>query len=259
MKAWKKLTSIMLTLVLAMNLAIVTGGIEAKAMEDWGAFKVSVSTSKTVVAGKSASFDVSIKNISGEKLETGGIYLWRYPQGLPWGQLKSGSKVISDNTEKFGEGIVFKAGETKKYKWTGIVPKDWKKGKNHFTLVISDVSGKYFGQCDFKGIVKTSKPKIKGTSISKVTAGKKKAVVRWKKQTKSTTGYQIQYSTDKKFRKGDKTVTIKKNKTTSKTIIKLKSKKKYYVRIRTYKKAKYGKKYINEYSSWSKIKSVRIK
>ncbi len=246
MKAWKKLTSIMLTLILAMNLAIVTGGIEAKAMEGWGAFKVSVSTSKTVVAGKSASFNVSIKNATRKKLKTGGIYLWRYPQGLPWGQLKSGSKVISDNTEKFGEGIVFKAGETKKYKWTGTVPKDWKKGKNLFTLVISDVSEKYFGQCDFKGI---AKPKVKGTSISKVTAGKKKAVVRWKKQTKSTTGYQIQYSTDKKFRKGNKTVIIKKNKTTSKTITKLKSKKKYYVRIRTYKKAKYGKKYVNEYSS----------
>ena len=39
-----------------------------------------------------------------------------------------------------------------------------------------------------------------------------------------TTGYQIQYSTSSKF-KGAKTVTITKNKTTSKKISKLKAKK----------------------------------
>ena len=51
------------------------------------------------------------------------------------------------------------------------------------------------------------------------------------------------------------TVTVSKNKTLSKTISKLKSKKKYYVRIRTYKtvgKTKY-------YSAWSKAKNVKIK
>ena len=69
-----------------------------------------------------------------------------------------------------------------------------------------------------------------------------------------TTGYQLQYSTSSKF-KGAKTVTITKNKTTSKKISKLKAKKKYYVRVRTYKtvgKTKY-------YSSWSKVKSVKTK
>ncbi len=124
--------------------------------------------------------------------------------------------------------------------------------------------GRYTVKVSFKGnysgsISKTFDIEPKGTSVSKVSVGKKKAVVKWKKQTKQTTGYQIQYSTDKKFRKGNKTVTIKKNKTTSKTITKLKYKKKYYVRIRTYKKAKYGKKYVNVYSSWSKAKSVRAR
>ena len=77
----------------------------------------------------------------------------------------------------------------------------------------------------------------------------------WKKQTEETTGYQIQYSTNKNFTSGNKTVNITKNKTTSKSISKLKAKKKYYVRIRTYKKVN-GKKI---YSSWSNSKSVKTK
>lgn len=94
----------------------------------------------------------------------------------------------------------------------------------------------------------------KGTSVSKLTAGKKKFKVTWKKQTTQTTGYQIQYSL-KKNMSSSKTVTVSKNKTTSKTISKLKGKKTYYVRVRTYKTVS-GKKY---YSSWSKVKSVKTK
>ncbi|MCM1115236.1 MAG: secretory protein, partial [Clostridium sp.] len=70
-----------------------------------------------------------------------------------------------------------------------------------------------------------------------------------------TTGYQIQYSTDKNFKKNNKTVTVSSNKTTSKTISKLSGKKKYYVRIRTYKTVS-GTKY---YSSWSSVKTVTTK
>jgi len=55
------------------------------------------------------------------------------------------------------------------------------------------------------------------------------------KQKTQTTGYQIQYATDKKFKSNKKTITVKKNSTTSKTINKLKSKKKYYIHIRAYK------------------------
>jgi hypothetical protein len=94
----------------------------------------------------------------------------------------------------------------------------------------------------------------KGTYLGNMTAKKKSAVVRWKKQATQTTGYQIQSSLKKNF-KGAKSTWIKKNKTTKTTIKKLKSKKKYYFRIRTYKSVK-GKKY---YSSWSRTKTVRIK
>ena len=59
----------------------------------------------------------------------------------------------------------------------------------------------------------------------------------------------------KNFKSGVKTVNIKKNKTVSATIKKLKKKKTYYVRIRCMKKA--GKKII--YSKWSSVKKVKIK
>ena len=124
-----------------------------------------------------------------------------------------------------------------------------------------DKAGKTAGtHCKVCGKVLTAqktvaKLKPSATTISKVTAKSKGFTVKWKKQTKNTTGYQIQYSTDKNFKKNNKTVTVSKNSTTSKTISKLKAKKKYYVRVRTYKTVS-GKKY---YSSWSKSKTVTTK
>ncbi len=99
----------------------------------------------------------------------------------------------------------------------------------------------------------------KGTSVSKLTAAKKGFKVTWKKQATQTTGYQVQYSTNKNFKKGNKTVTISKNKTTSKSVSKLSAKKKYYVRVRTYKTVKIGGKSVKLYSGWSKAKSVTTK
>ena len=95
----------------------------------------------------------------------------------------------------------------------------------------------------------------KSTSISKLTKGKKSFKASWKKVSSQTTGYQIQYATSSKFTKGQKSVTIKSYKTTSKNITKLKAKKKYYVRVRSYKKV--GK--TTYYSSWSKAKTVKTK
>lgn len=87
------------------------------------------------------------------------------------------------------------------------------------------------------------------TTITSVKAQNKAFTVKWKKKS-SITGYQIQYSTNSKFKKGNKSIKIKNAKTVSKKINKLKVAKKYYVRIRTYK----GKKY----SKWSKVKSIKI-
>lgn len=105
---------------------------------------------------------------------------------------------------------------------------------------------------------KTKKLVLKNTSISKVTAGKKAFTIKWKKVS-AATGYQVQYATDSKFSKNKKTVTVKKNSTTSKKISKLKAKKKYYVRIRTYKTVKVNGKSTKIYSNWSKAKTVKTK
>lgn len=95
----------------------------------------------------------------------------------------------------------------------------------------------------------------KKPTISSIKSPKKKQLkVSWKKD-KTVSGYQLQYSTSKRFTsKKTKTVTVSKKKT-SKTISKLKSNKKYYVRIRSYKTIN-GKK---TYGAWSKVKYVKVK
>ena len=95
----------------------------------------------------------------------------------------------------------------------------------------------------------------KGTNLKSVKSGKKQMAVQWSKQNIQTTGYQLQYAADKSFKKNLKAVTIKNNKVTSRKISKLVGKKKYYVKIRTYKKVA-GKTY---YSKWSTVKSVTTK
>lgn len=108
-------------------------------------------------------------------------------------------------------------------------------------------------------VTKTFKINPKGTSLSKLTGSRKAITVKWKKQAAKMSktrisGYEIQYSTSKKFTSA-KTKVVKGYKATSKKLSGLKAKKKYYVRIRTYKKVG-GKKYV---SSWSKLKSIKTK
>jgi hypothetical protein len=100
----------------------------------------------------------------------------------------------------------------------------------------------------------TEVAKPKSVSPKTVKSAKKAVSVEWKK-VGGVSGYEIQLATDKKFKKNKKTVTVKKQKTTKTTVKKLKAKKKYYVRVRTYKIVN-GKKV---YSSWSKVKSVKTK
>lgn len=91
-------------------------------------------------------------------------------------------------------------------------------------------------------------------SISKLTGQKKALTVKWKRPSNAT-GYQIQVATDKKFKKNKKTLTVNKSSTVSKKVTKLKGKKKYYVRVRSYITVD-GKK---KYSTWSAVKSVKTK
>ena len=123
--------------------------------------------------------------------------------------------------------------------------------------------GKYAVKITFKGKYSGTKTlyftiKPKATRISSLKAGSKKFTVKWKKQATQTTGYQVQYSASSKFSKA-KTVTVGKNTTVSKKISKLSGKKKYYVRVRTYKTVKINGKSIRIYSGWSKAKAVTTK
>ena len=94
----------------------------------------------------------------------------------------------------------------------------------------------------------------KGTSLKSVAAGKKTLTVKWAKQATQTSGYQLQYGTSSSF-SGAKTVNITKNTTVSKKLTKLKSRKIYYVRVRTYKTVNGTKRY----SSWSKGLGIKVK
>lgn len=90
--------------------------------------------------------------------------------------------------------------------------------------------------------------------IKKISSGKKQFKVYWDRNIEGT--YQVQYSTNSKFtKKARKTYTVKKNNATGVKVSKLKSKKKYYVRIRA--KVKINGK--ESYTSWSPTKSIKTK
>lgn len=116
------------------------------------------------------------------------------------------------------------------------------------TVIITGI-GKYYGS-----VKKTFKIIPKRTSLTSVKKAKKAMKVKWKKQAVQTTGYEIQYSRNSWFYPAKK-VKIKSNKITRKTIKKLKSKKQYYVQVRTYTDLD-GKTY---YSKWSKTMKVKVK
>ena len=120
-------------------------------------------------------------------------------------------------------------------------------GKYSVTVTMK---GKYTGK---KTVTFRINPK--GTAVQKLTKGRKQMKVTWKAQKTQVSGYRIQYSTSSKFKKGTLIKTVKSYKTKSLKVKKLKAKKKYYVRIQTYKTVG-GIKY---YSGWSKTKSVKTK
>lgn len=96
--------------------------------------------------------------------------------------------------------------------------------------------------------------KMASTTVRSLNAERGGFKVTWTKAS-GVTGYQVQYATDSKFKNARKTVTVKKASSASKTIKNLKEKKKYYVRVRTYKTS--NKK--NAYGAWSKSKAVTTK
>ncbi len=124
--------------------------------------------------------------------------------------------------------------------------------------------GVYTSTVEFRGnysgkVTESFKIRPKKTSLKKVVAKSKGMQVSWKKQTAQMDGYQIQYSTKGSFKGKTTGLTTAKKSAASKKISKLKGKKKYYVRIRTYKTVKVNGKKVKLYSDWSAKKSVKTK
>ena len=147
-------------------------------------------------------------------------------------------------TVKDEKGKVLKLGTD----YTVSYPSGCKKVGSYVVTV--KLRGKYSGKKTL-----TFKITPKATALKTVSGKKQSLLVKWKKQTKQVTGYQLQVATNKAFTKNKKTVNIKGAKKASATVNKLKAKKKYYVRIRTYKTVG-GKKV---YSKWSKVKTAKTK
>ena len=101
-----------------------------------------------------------------------------------------------------------------------------------------------------------SKVTVKKAVIKSVKSQKKKTVTVKYKKISGAEGYQIQYSTSRKFTKQKtKSVMVKGNKSFTKNLTKLK-KKTYYIRVRAYKKDSTKAKI---YGKWSNVKKVIVK
>lgn len=122
-----------------------------------------------------------------------------------------------------------------------------KPGKANVTV---NFNGIFFGSKTASFIIKPQKP----TQNKLKSKAKKQLNISWKKD-KNVSGYEIKYSTSSKFTtKTTKTVKAGKN-SSGVTVKKLKSRKKYYVKLRSYKTIN-GKKY---YSSYSSTKNIKVK
>ena len=161
-----------------------------------------------------------------------------------------------------------------RYIYNGKVQKPQITVKNAKGEVIKGYTVKYAGNCknvgkykvtltfkgDYNGTkTKTFKIAPKSVTVKSLKATKKRFDVKWSKQTTQVTGYQVQYSTDKNFVKAVKNKKITKNSVVTKTVKNLKSKKVYYVRVRTYTTVKYNGEQMNLHSDWSKVKKVTVK
>ena len=118
------------------------------------------------------------------------------------------------------------------------------------TLTIKGM-GKYSESINESVIIKPAK--VKGIKAKSPKA--KRVKLTWKKSKGGVTGYEIQVARNKKFTKSLKTYTLKKAKKAAKTIKKLKSKKKYFVRVRAYVVVDN----VKYFGKWSKAKKAKCK
>lgn len=169
---------------------------------------------------------------------------------VPKVTMNKSSFVYNGKSQKPTLTITDQNGKVKYLNYTITYPKESKK--------VGTYTVKVTYKKDYDGLPASSvKYTIKpvATAISSVTAKSKAFSLKWAKKTSEVSGYQIQYALNSSFTKSAKTVTVASNKTVSKTISKLSKKKKYYVRVRTYKTVGTTK----YYSAWSKARAVTTK
>ena len=201
-----------------------------------GKYTVKVTLAGNYKGNGSAQFTIKAKAVTPKVTLATTSYTWNGKAKKPAVTVKAGSTVLSAGTD---------------YTVT------WPSGRKNvgtYTVKVT-LKGNYSGTGSA-----AFKINPKGTSLSKVTAGSKKLTAKWDKQaTKMSSsvvsGYQLQYSTSSTFASGNKTVSVSKYSSTSKTVSNLKASKKYYVRVRTFKTVG-GVKY---YSPWSAKKAVTTK
>lgn len=206
---------------------------------------VNIGTATVVVAGKgnyAGSVNKAFTIVKGEQNVICSSYF----------QIAYGTAATSINVSRIsGDGQITYASSNSK-----VVAIDGN-GKMTFKNIGTAVIGVTIAEtANFKGktIYATVNVVPKKTTLSSVKVKGNTITVKWKKDKKAS-GYILQYSTSKNFKKNVKTITISKNKTVSKKIKGLKGKKKYYVRVCSYKKVS-GKKVQGAYSV---VKGVKTK
>lgn len=211
-------------------------------------------TSNGKTAGRKCSVcgKVTVAQKSTEKLSVKNVKV---------GGLKAKSIKVAKSSEikltwnKIGDGVKYEIQQYKNGKWkkikttskTSYTVKKLKSNKSYkfrVRAVVDSIKGKYSTTLTVKTVPEKTTLTLK--------AGKKQLTASWK-SVSSISGYEVQYSTSKAM-KNAKTVKVKKSSKKT-TIKKLKKGKKYYVRVRSYKTVN-GKKI---YSSWSKVKNVKVK
>ena len=158
-------------------------------------------------------------------------------------KLNKGKNNASNPSTHYGKKITLKNPSRKGYTFAGWYT-DAKFKKKIKTIESS-------AKCDYTLYAKWTKVNVAKVSITSAKNSKSKQILLKYKKISGIKGYEISYSTDKKFKKA---VTRKNTTKTSYTISKLKKGKTYYVRIRAYKVDSTGKKVYGKYTSVKKVK-----
>ena len=158
-------------------------------------------------------------------------------------KLNKGKNNASNPSTYYGKKVTLKNPSRKGYAFAG-----WYTDAK-FKKKITSISNS--AKSDYILYAKWTKVKVAKASLTSAKNSKSKQILLKYKKVSGAKGYEISYSTNKKFKK---VVTKKNTAKTSYTISKLKKGKIYYVRIRAYRMDSTGKKVYGKYSSMKKVK-----